>query len=77
MSSDERSQPLGRLAAELGHFSNVRRVEPDDGGERAIVRVVNSGIGIREISVIREFGYRISSVSIRHRYVSVRKEGSA
>jgi len=70
-------QPVGRLAAKLAHFENVRRVETDDNGNRALVRLVNSGVGPRETNVIREYGYRISGISVRHGYISVRKEGSA
>jgi len=38
---------------------------------------VNSGIGLRETNVIREYGYRITAISVRHGYISVYKEGSA
>lgn len=76
-SSVDTAQPVGRLAAKLSHFENVRRVETDDDGERAEVHVVNSGVGPKVIDIIREFGYQISAINIRYSYVSVYKEGSA
>lgn len=77
MSEHGTEQPLGRLAAKLAHFENIRRVETDDGKDRALVRLVNSGVGVRETNVIREYGYRINAISVRHGYISVYKEGSA
>lgn len=66
-------QPISRLAAKLSHFENVRSVEPrPDSTERAKIRVVNLGIGHREISIIRSYGYEISAISMRHNYVSVK-----
>jgi hypothetical protein len=71
------SQPPSRLAAKLGHLDNVRSVEPrPDSNDRAKIRVVNSGIGHREISVIRAYGYEISAISMRHNYVSVKGAAS-
>jgi len=76
-SVERAEQPVGRLAGELAHFDNIRRVEIRNDKQRALIRLVNSGVGARVTSTIREFGYRISAISIRHGYISVRKESSA
>lgn len=74
MSEREHAMPAGRLAAELGHYTSVRRVDvqfPD----RLHLRVTNDGLSRGPLKTIREFGWMISGFTIRSNSVSVVRNG--
>jgi len=66
--------PAGRLAAELGHYTNVRRADvqfPD----RVRLEVTDDGLSRGPLKTIREFGWMVSGFTIRSNSVSVVQNG--
>lgn len=67
------AQPAGRLAAELGHFESVERVEkqfPD----RLFLKVSDDGLSRTPMNTIRSFGWKVSGFTIHRNSVSVVQE---
>jgi hypothetical protein len=62
--------PASRLAAELGHDSNVRRVVVQF-PNRLLLEVTDDGLSRGPLKTIREFGWMVSGFTIRRNSVSV------
>lgn len=68
-----KTQPASRIAAELAHSEEVRRVDTPKTG-RAKIYTTNNGLRHSEIDLIRLFGWEISAVHIRFNLVSISRK---
>lgn len=64
------SMPASRLAAELAHFTNVRRADVQFTG-RIRLKVTDDGLCRTELKTIREFGWVVSGFTIQSNGVSI------
>lgn len=69
-SSHHGSVAASRLAAELGHFNNVRKARIQF-PYRIHLEVSDDGLNRTELKTIREFGWDVSGFTIRSKSVSV------
>jgi hypothetical protein len=73
MSEAANALPVNRLAAELGHYANVRRTEVQ-APYRLLLRVTENGLNHSPLRTIREYGWWVTGFSGRHNTVSVLRQ---